>query len=110
MTMHIIFEVHVKPGYQAEQYAQAWVDASRIIQRAPGALGTRLHRKIGDPGTLLAIATWTSKAARDAMESEQPAAVRDIIAAQAAFVDVKLIGEFEDAEWAVLPDADGARR
>ena len=101
--MHFIFEVHIKPGYSAEQYADAWIRASEIIQRAPGARGTRLHRKIGDPGALLAIATWESKAARDAMESETPRQVRDIIAEQAQFVDVEVIGEFEDAEWVVEP-------
>ncbi len=102
--MHFVFEVNVRPGYTAEQYAEAWVRASRIIQRAPGARGTRLHRKIGDPSTLFAIATWESKSARDAMESRPSAEVRDIIAEQARFVDVRVIGEFDDAEWVVLPD------
>ncbi|MCG8436008.1 MAG: antibiotic biosynthesis monooxygenase, partial [Gammaproteobacteria bacterium] len=77
--MHFIFEVHIKEGYTAEQYADAWVRASRIIQQAPGAKGTRLHRKIGDAKVLLAIATWESKALRDEMESEQAEAVRKII-------------------------------
>jgi heme-degrading monooxygenase HmoA len=99
--VHFIFEVVVKPGHTPEQYADAWVRASRIIQRAPGAQGTRLHRKIGAPDTLLAIATWESKAARDAMERQQDHRVRDIIAAQAEFVDVHLIGEFEAPEWVV---------
>ena len=104
--MHFIFEVHVHPGHSAEEYAEAWLRASAIIQRAPGARGTRLHRKIGDPDVLLAIATWASKEARDAMESQQPEAVRRIIAEQAEFVDVRVIGEFEDAEWVVDPSAD----
>lgn len=101
--MHFIFEVHIKPGYTPEQYAEAWVRASEIIQRAPGAEGTRLHRKIGDPMVLLAIATWASKTERDAMESRQPEAVRQIIAEQAEFVDIRVIGEFEAPEWEVLP-------
>ncbi len=99
--MHFIFEVHVEPGYTAEQYADAWVRASEIIQQAPGARGTRLHRKIGDPGVLLAIASWESKQARDDMESRTSQQVRDIIAEQARFVKVRVIGEFEDAEWVV---------
>lgn len=103
--MHFIFEVHVKPGYTAEQYAEAWVRASRIIQQAPGARGTRLHRKIGDPNVLLAIATWETKAARDAMEATQDERVRAIIAEQAEFVDVHVLGEFEEPEWIVLPHA-----
>ena len=39
--MHFIFEVHIKPGYTPEQYADAWIRASEIIQRAPGAQGTQ---------------------------------------------------------------------
>jgi heme-degrading monooxygenase HmoA len=101
--MHFIFEVHIRPGHSAEQYADAWIRASELIQQAPGARGTRLHRKIGDPDVLLAIATWESKAARDAMESQSSQQVRDIIAEQARFVDVKVIGEFDDAEWVVEP-------
>lgn len=104
--MHFIFEVHIHPGHSAEEYADAWLRASAIIQQAPGARGTRLHRKIGDPNVLLAIATWASKEARDAMESEQPEAVRRIIEQQAEFVDVRVIGEFEDAEWVVDPSTD----
>jgi hypothetical protein len=60
--MHYLFEVAAKPGYTIEQYAEAWVRASELIQQAPGAQGTRLHRKIGDERTALAIATWESKA------------------------------------------------
>ncbi len=101
--MHFIFEVHVKEGYTAEQYADAWIRASRIIQQAPGAKGTRLHRKIGDERVLLAIATWESKAQRDEMESRQVEEVRKIIDEQAEFVEVKVLGEFEDPEWEVIP-------
>ena len=102
--MLYLFEVHIRPGHTAEQYAAAWVKASELIQQAPGARGTRLHRKIGDPGTLLAIASWDSKAARDAMESRPDEHVRAIIAGQAPFVDIRVIGEFEDPEWTVEPD------
>ncbi len=101
--MFFIFEVHIKSGYKAEQYSDAWVRASKIIQQAPGAQGTRLHRKIGDPDVLLAIATWESKVQRDAMENKQTEQVREIIEEQAEFVDVVIIGEFEEPEWMVLP-------
>ena len=105
--MLFIFEVRIRPGYSAEQYADAWLRASRIIQQAPGAQGTRLHRKIGDPDKLLAIATWESKALRDAMEGEQAAEVVSIIESQAEFVEVQLIGEYEAPEWEVLPGHTG---
>lgn len=101
--MIFVFEVHMKPGCRAEAYAEAWVKASELIQRAPGARGTRLHRKIGDPNVLLAIASWASKAARDAMEMQPTSEVQRIIREQAEFVDVRIIGEFEDAEWIVTP-------
>jgi heme-degrading monooxygenase HmoA len=101
--MLFVFEVHVKPGHSAERYAAAWVEASRLIQQAPGARGTRLHRKIGDPHVLLAIASWQSKSARDAMEGAPQARIAEIIRTQAEFVEVKVIGEFEDPQWVVLP-------
>lgn len=101
--MHFIFEVHLKPGYRAEQYAAAWVRASELIQAAPGAQGTRLHRKIDHPEVLLAIATWESKHAREAMEANADERIAAIIAQQAEFVDVVLIGEYESPEWEVLP-------
>ena len=100
--MHFIFEVHMKPGYPPERYAEAWVRASELIQQAPGALGTRLHRKIGEPNVLLAIATWESKAARDAMEATPDERVARIISEQAQFVEVKVIGEYEAPEWEVV--------
>lgn len=102
--MHFIFEVVMKRGYPPERYAEAWVRASEIIQQAPGALGTRLHRKIGSPDTLLAIATWESKAARDAMEDNPSDTVKAIIAGQAEFVDIRVLGEYEAPEWEVIPD------
>lgn len=102
--MIFVFEVHIKPGYRAEAYAQAWLRASELIQRAPGARSTRLHRKIGDPGVLLAIASWESKAVRDEMEGKRPDEVKRIIAQQAEFVDVHVIGEFEDPDWIARPD------
>ncbi len=101
--MIFVFEVDVQPGHTAEAYAAAWLRASRLIQKAPGALGTRLHRKIGDPTRLLAIASWETKAARDAMETRPSAEVQRIIAEQTEFVDVRVIGEFEDPDWVVLP-------
>lgn len=101
--MIFVFEVRIKPGHTAEQYADAWVRASELIQRAPGALGTRLHRKLDDPNVLLAIASWESKETRDAMEGTPQDEIRSVIASQAPFVDIRLIGEFADPEWVVLP-------
>lgn len=101
--MKYIFEVHIKPGHKAEDYADAWVRASEIIQRAPGARGTELHRKIGDPDRLIAIASWDSKAQRDAMEGQHDPTVAAIIKSAAPFCEIHPIGEFEDPEWVVKP-------
>lgn len=103
--MIFVFEVRVKPGYTAEQYAEAWVRASEIIQRAPGARGTRLHRKLGDPDVLLAIASWDSKPLRDAAESKRDPRVQRILDEQAEFVEIRIVGEFADPAWQVAPEA-----
>ena len=101
--MKYIFQVRIKEGYTAEDYAEAWVKASEIIQRAPGARGTELHRKIGDDKTLIAIASWDSKAQRDAMENQHNPDVAEIIRGAAPFCEITPLGEFEDPEWVVLP-------
>jgi hypothetical protein len=99
-----VFEVTVKPGYRAESYAEAWVAASKIIQRSPGARGTRLHRSLDDPSRLIAIARWNSKQDRDASAAVVDATVKEIIASQAPFVDIRVIGEFDDPDWVVNPE------
>lgn len=101
--MKYIFEVHIKDGHTAEEYADAWVRASEIIQRAPGARSTELHRKIGDPRTLIAIASWDSKEQRDAMEGQHNPDVAAIIRSAAPFCEIRPLGEFEDPEWVVKP-------
>jgi quinol monooxygenase YgiN len=101
--MKFIFEVRMKPGYTVEEYAEAWIRASEIIQQAPGARGTYLHRKIGEPNVLLAIATWESKAHRDAKDDQRSETVRAILQKHATNCEFTVIGEFEEPEWAVLP-------
>jgi quinol monooxygenase YgiN len=101
--MKFIFEVRMKPGYTVEEYAEAWVQASEIIQQTPGARGTYLHRKIGEPDTLLAIATWESKAHRDARDDRSSETVRAILERHAQRCEITVIGEFEEPEWSVLP-------
>ncbi len=104
--MKYIFEVTIKPGHSAEEYADAWVRASELIQRAPGALGTELHRKIGEPDKLIAIAQWQSKAHRDAMETNHDPAIERIIKSAAPFVEIRSLGGYEDPEWVVKPPGE----
>ena len=101
--MIFVFEVRIRPGHSAQEYAEAWVRASEIIQSAPGARGTRLHRKIGDPDTLLAIASWESKRERDSAEANRDPRVQAILDAQSRAVEISIIGEFDDPSWIVLP-------
>lgn len=101
--MKYIFEVTIKPGHTAEEYADAWVRASELIQQAPGAMGTELHRKIGAPDKLIAIARWASKAHRDAMESDHDPQIAAIIKSAAPFVEIRSLGGYEDPEWVVMP-------
>lgn len=101
--MKYIFEVTIKPGHTAEQYADAWVRASKLIQQAPGAMGTELHRKIGEPDKLIAIARWASKAQRDAMEAKHDPQIEAIIKSAAPFVEIHSLGGYEEPEWVVMP-------
>ena len=101
-----VFEVRIRPGYAAEEYAAAWVRASEIIQTAPGARGTRLHRKLGDPMALLAIASWDSKLERDAADANRDPVVQRILDEQAQCVEIRVVGEYDDPEWVVLPPPD----
>ncbi len=80
-----------------------WVEASEIIQQSEGAKGTYLHRKIGHPDTVLAIAHWESKAHRDAKDDSRSARVKAILEKHAKVVDVTVIGEYDEPEWQVLP-------
>ena len=75
----------------------------QLIQQAPGARGTELHRKIGEPNKLIAIASWDSKADRDAMDARKDPRIAEIIKSAAPFVEIRPLGEFEDPEWVVLP-------
>jgi heme-degrading monooxygenase HmoA len=106
--MIFVFEVHLRGGYPASQYAEAWVRASEIIQTAPGARGTRLHRKLGDPQVLVAIASWDSKEARDAAEAQRDPRVQAILDEQARHVEIRVIGELDDPDWVVLPPGGAA--
>jgi len=105
-----VFEVRIRPGYTAEEYAAAWVRASEIIQQAPGARGTRLHRKLGDTRALIAIASWDGKPERDAAEAARDPRVQRILDEQAECVEIRVVGEFEDPAWVVLPPGIEAPR
>lgn len=104
--MKYIFEVRIKDGHSVEEYAIAWKNGSAIIQKQPGARGTRLHRKIGEPNTLLAIAEWESKEARDKAMAELKNSDEPTTATlhkHRKFGDFTKIGEYDEADWSVIP-------
>ncbi len=101
--MKFIFEVTMKPGFSADEYAKGWIQASRVMQQTAGAKGTFLHRKIGKPDTLLAIAHWESKEARDRKDDNSHEVVRQILEKHAKNCEITVIGEYQEPEWQVLP-------
>jgi hypothetical protein len=52
---------------------------------------------------LLAIASWDSKPLRDAAEADRDPRVQEILDEQSEHVEIRVLGEFEDPEWVVLP-------
>ncbi|WKD49756.1 antibiotic biosynthesis monooxygenase family protein [Microbulbifer spongiae] len=106
--MKYIFEIRIKQGFSAEEYAEAWVRASTLIQQSPGAMGTELHQNISDPNRLIAIACWRSKEDRDAMQAQHLAEIDTIIHSVAPFVEIRSLGEFEDPQWTVNIESDAS--
>ncbi len=97
--MIFIFEIQLKEGCSEQDYVGAWRKGSGRIQKSDGARGTILYRKIGEPRTLIAIATWDSKEARDAgMEvlKQADADIQEILMKHKEFGEPKILGEFEE--------------
>lgn len=103
--MRFIFQIQIKQGHTLDEYVEAWRRASVVFQRMPGARGTRLHRKIGDSRSLLAIAEWDSKEARDQAMNHlrQDQATSVVLDEHLKFGDFSLVGEFDEPEWSVFP-------
>src|SRR5690606_24831613 len=108
-AMTFIFEVRLKPGFTAEEYAANWVKASDVIQRTAGPPGTRPDRTAGKPDTLLARASRENKAARGAKDDRSDEMVRRVVAEHAEKCEITAIGEFEEPEWEVPPVSLGGK-
>ena len=97
--MKFIFKIKIKEGHSEQEYIDAWKKGSAIIQASEGAQGTALYRKIGEPGTLIAIATWESKEARDtAMKKlkEVEPTIRAILDKHTEYGNRENLGNFEE--------------
>lgn len=102
--MTFIFETRVKPGYLESDYVEAWQRASNIIQKQSGALGSWLHRKIGESNVLLAIAIWESREARiSAMTNlkNSDEDTRKIIDEHWEIGEITVLGDFDEPAWTV---------
>src|SRR3989344_8244664 len=103
--MKYIFEIKIKLGSTVEEYVEAWKAGSAIIQKSPGARGTRLYRKIGEPDRLLGIADWESKEARDrAMEKleETDPATREVLDKHETYGEITKLGAYDETKWSVI--------
>lgn len=103
--MIFVFKIRIKRGRTEAEYIKAWKNGSAIIQKQPGALGTRLYHKIDEPGTLIAIATWKSKEARDkAMRVlNKDRRVKDIITKHQKYGNTYILGNFNGPTETVKP-------
>ena len=43
--MKFAFQIKINQGITVEEYAEAWKQASAVIQKTPGTRGTYLHRE-----------------------------------------------------------------
>src|SRR6266699_1839907 len=104
--MKFIFIVRVKPGHTEEEYINAWKTGSNIIQKEPGAQGTKLYRKVGKSGEFIAIATWESKDARDkafAHLKTVDAQTSELLDKHKEYGETTVLGFFEEPAKAVYP-------
>ncbi len=69
MSFRFVFEIKVRLG-EDETFIENWREGSKPIQEYPGARGTRLHKKLGEDHTYIAIAEWESKELRQAAMAE----------------------------------------
>ena len=98
-SVKYIFEIKLKAGCTAKQYMEAWKKGSAIIQKSKGARGTILFRKVDDPTTLLAIASWDSTEIRYvAMESlrNELQEVRNVVDKHEEYATFNSLGYFEE--------------
>jgi heme-degrading monooxygenase HmoA len=87
----VIYRWRLRPGME-RQFQQAWEQATPLLMRQRGALGSRLHQ--AEDGTWVAYAQWPSRQSWEqsrAAPSIDPEASRQMLAAEAeAFPPVLL--------------------
>lgn len=108
MSFRFVFEIHVRPGEDAE-FIKHWREGSKPIQEYTGACGTRLHKKRGEDHAYIAIAEWASLEARQAAMSDIKLGVSDRAMRVAKwghnedFGNVTILGELNEIDQ-VLPE------
>jgi quinol monooxygenase YgiN len=115
MAFRFIFEIKVREGLE-DAFIENWREGSMPIQEYEGAHGTRLHKKIGEEATFVAVAEWESQEHRKrAMadiklgESERAKRVH-AWKENEAFGDVTIIGQCIEIDSALPPDDSDLRK
>ena len=98
--MKFIFKIKIKDGHTEQEYIDAWKKGSTVIQKSVGAKGTVLHRKIGEPGILIAIAEWESKELRDIAMKKlgSNSELQVVLNNHKEFGETEILGHFEEIE------------
>lgn len=111
MSFRFLFEIKVDPD-EDEAFIEHWREGSKPIQEYPGARGTRLHKKLGEEHTYIAIAEWESHEARKAAMADIEAGTSERAKRVKAwgrnedFGEVTILGNLDEIE-TVLPKEAG---
>lgn len=107
MSFRFVFEIKVLDG-QDDTFIEHWREGSKPIQEYDGARGTRLHKKLGEEHTYIAIAEWESREKRQAAiheinvgETERAKRVKEW-GNNEDFGGVTILGEIDEI-YAVIP-------
>ncbi len=99
---------HTPHEGQEEAYVDAWKQGSDVIQTYPGARGTKLFKKVGEPTVLIAMAEWESEQSRSeafaAIKASRPDA-DFVLSGDEAFAVISLIGGFDLIDRADPPNS-----
>lgn len=65
-----IWKIQLNPKFTEQEFIDFWRETSAILQNYKGAAGTVMHKVEGEHRTYMAIASWRTKADRDAMQAD----------------------------------------
>ncbi|MEK7603187.1 MAG: hypothetical protein AAB459_03015 [Patescibacteria group bacterium] len=65
-----IWKIQIDRKFTEQEFINFWRETSTILQKYKGAAGTIIHKVEGEERTYMAIASWQTKADRDAMQAD----------------------------------------